>query len=131
MCATTMAFWSRFAPRWGRSGARAFLGARASRPLFRPSGKEVRAGRPRSLLRRPRGARPEVRYVVRIDPGGVGPAVLVVVRHAGIGERDHLVEGAGAARVPHRLDADVLVVAGVVHLVELVAAAELGADRVP
>src|SRR5437763_280209 len=30
-----------------------------------------------------------------------------------------------------RLDADVLVIAGIVHLVELVAVAELGTDRVP
>src|SRR5262249_31055375 len=76
-------------------------------------------------------ARTVIADVVRIDPGGVGPAVLVVIGEALIDEAYHLVERAAAARVPHRLDADVLVVAGIVHLVELVAAAELGADRVP
>ena len=36
-----------------------------------------------------------------------------------------------AARMPQGLDANVLVVAGVVCFVEAVAAAELGADRIP
>src|SRR5262245_22459749 len=75
-----------------------------------------------------RGARGTARMgdVVRVEPRGVGPAVLVVIRHAFVGQRHHAIQRPGAARVPQRLDADVLVVAGVVHLVELVAAAELG-----
>src|SRR5215472_14197798 len=71
------------------------------------------------------------RLFARIEPGRIGPAVLVVVGHAVLGQPDHAVERARGARVPHRLDADVLVVAGVVALVELVAGTELGADRVP
>src|SRR5262249_23096904 len=67
----------------------------------------------------------------RIEPSRIGPAGLVVIRHAGFGETDHLIECAGAAGVPHCLDANVLVVAGVVHLVQLVASAEFRADRVP
>src|SRR5580658_11246334 len=73
----------------------------------------------------------DLRLLARVEPGRIGPAVLVVVGHAVLGEADHAVEGARRARVPHRLDADVLVVAGVVALVELVARAELGTDRVP
>src|SRR5262249_5437226 len=71
------------------------------------------------------------RRLARIEPGWVGPAVLVVVGHAVLGQPDHAIERARGARIPHRLDADVLVVAGVVALVELVAGAELGADRGP
>src|SRR3954466_7184468 len=65
--------------------------------------------------------------IVGVEPGLVGPTVLVVVGHALIGECDHLVEGAGATGIEHALDADVFVVAGVVHLIELVPAAEFGA----
>src|SRR6266478_9550241 len=58
-----------------------------------------RARRPRSqakhLLRRPRSARGKVGYVVRIDPGRILPAALVVIRHAVLRERDHAVERAG------------------------------------
>ena len=50
---------------------------------------------------------------------------------AGVGEALAAVDGAGRRRDEERLDADVLVVAGVVALVELVAAAELAADGVP
>ena len=77
----------------------------------------------------PRQAR--IGDIVRIKPGVVDPAVLVVVGHALLGERRHLVEMPVARALPQRLDADVLVVAGVVALVELVASAELGADRIP
>src|SRR4051794_30032703 len=51
-----------------------------------------------------------MRDVVRIEPGRIGPAVLVVICHAFVGERDHAVERAGAPRIPQRLDADILVV---------------------
>src|SRR4030095_63630 len=84
------------------------------------------------LFRRARDAgNARIGDVIRIETGSVAPAVLVVIGQALLGEPDHAVERAARARVPHRLDADVLVVAGVVHLVELVAAAELGAHRVP
>src|SRR4029450_1837222 len=69
--------------------------------------------------------------IIRIVPGRIAPAVLVVIGHAFVRQRDHAVKRAGGARVPHRRDADVLVISGIIHLVELVAAAELGADRVP
>src|SRR5262245_2889246 len=83
------------------------------------------------LLRGARGPGRRLRHVLGVEPGRVAPTLLVVVGHALLGQRHHPVERARAARVPHALDADVLVVAGVVDLVELVAAAELGPDRVP
>src|SRR5262249_11294426 len=83
-----------------------------------------------SLRLRPRRGR-RGRLLARIEPSRIGPAVLVVVGHAVLGQPDHAVERTRGARVPHRLDADVLVVAGVVALVELVPGTELGADRVP
>src|SRR5436305_16688 len=72
-----------------------------------------------------------IRDVVGVKPGGIAPAVFVVVRKTLLGQRDHAIEGAAGARAPQRLEADILVVAGVVHLVELVPAAKLRADRVP
>ena len=48
-----------------------------------------------------------------------------------LGEAHHLIEGSGATRVEEGLEADHLVAAGVVPLVELVSAAEFRADRVP
>src|SRR4030088_1437757 len=69
--------------------------------------------------------------IIRIEPGPIAPTVLVVIGKTLVRERDHAVERAGGPRIPPRLDADVLVVAGVVHLVELGAAAELGADGIP
>src|SRR5437016_1964587 len=69
--------------------------------------------------------------IIRIEPRSADPAVLVVFGEALLRERDHPIERARGARAPHRLDADVLVVAGVVPLVELMAPAELAADRIP
>src|SRR5215467_14929404 len=80
------------------------------------------------LLRRTRDAGATgIGHVIRVEPGRSDPAILVVFGEALLGERDHAVERAGAACAPQRLDADVLVIAGVVPLVELVAAAKLGA----
>src|SRR5438309_11454889 len=76
----------------------------------------------RSLRRALDPAHPRIGDVVGVEPGRIAPAVLVVIGQALLGQRDHAIERAGGARVPHRLDADVLVIAGVVHLVELVAA---------
>src|SRR5262245_33153129 len=84
-----------------------------------------------ALLGRARLSRqPRIGDVAGIKPG-VAPALLVVFGETLVGEANHAVKGTGAARIPERLDADILVVAGVVHLVELVAAAELRADRIP
>src|SRR5262249_45154853 len=118
--------------RWPDCGrpARSLVLLNKVAPICSGQGKEAGetpAVQEKHLLRRPCGARRKVGYVVRIDPGRILPAALVVVRHAVVRERDHAVERAGTARVPHRLDADILVVAGIVHLIEFVAAAELGA----
>src|SRR6185436_10114631 len=51
--------------------------------------------------------------------GGMLPAVLVVIGHAPLRERLHVLEGAGGLRVLQREYAHQLVAAGVVHLVEL------------
>src|SRR5579872_469955 len=51
----------------------------------------------RTLLRRPRLVRRSgIGDVVRVEPGRIGPAVLVVFRHALIGQGHHLIERAGA-----------------------------------
>src|SRR5262245_12913149 len=85
----------------------------------------------RALLRGARPARPRTSNLIRIAPCRVGPAVLIVISKALLGERDHATQGARAARMPQRLDANVLVIAGIVGFVEAVAATELAADRVP
>src|ERR1700682_4741266 len=73
-----------------------------------------------ALLRRPRGIRHAgIRDIVRVEPGVADPALLVIVCHALVRERDHLVVGAGRARVEQRLDANILVIARVVDLIEL------------
>src|SRR4051812_11319686 len=59
------------------------------------------------------------------------PAVQVVLGQAGLGEPLHGIGLALRLRGEEQLGADVLVVAGVVALVQLVPAAELGADGVP
>jgi hypothetical protein len=67
--------------------------------------------------------------VVGVDEVGHGPAGEVVFRHALVGERLPF------RRLPGRIGAEdgkaayLLVAAGVVDLVKLVARAELGADR--
>src|SRR5262252_2855361 len=84
------------------------------------------------LLRGPRPVRnARIGNVVRVEPGIADPALLVIVCHALVRERDHAVVLTGRAGVEQRLDADVLVIARIVDLVELVAPAELGTDGVP
>src|SRR5262245_14269903 len=73
----------------------------------------------------------EHRYVRIVVIGGVAPAVLVVIGHAALGEGLHLLERAGSLRLLQSKQADQLVAAGIVHLVELVAGAELAADCIP
>src|SRR6476620_4238999 len=102
-----------------------------SRPQACPPDGPICAGFLRFLLLRRARRCAILRRFARVQPGRTDPPVLVVVGHALLGEPDHLVERAGSACVPHALDADILVVARVVDLVELVPAAELGADRVP
>src|SRR5205085_11763922 len=69
--------------------------------------------------------------VVGVDEVGHGPAVEVVFVHALLGEALVAVSLTAGGGGEQDLHADVLVVAAVVALVELVAAAELAADGVP
>src|SRR5690606_36894922 len=69
--------------------------------------------------------------VVRLGEAVDLPAVLVIFAHALLRRRDHLVEGAAAAGIEHALNADVLVFAGAVSLVELFTPDELAVLRVP
>src|SRR4051794_36531509 len=69
--------------------------------------------------------------VVRVDEVRCGPAVQVVFRHAGIGERLPLCRLPRRIRAQNREASDLLVTTGVVDLVQLVARAKLAADRVP
>src|SRR6266446_10078078 len=59
------------------------------------------------------------------------PPVQIVLGHAALGELLPAIVLAGGERAEERVAPDLLVAAGVVDLVELVPAAELGADRVP
>src|SRR5215510_15976380 len=72
----------------------------------------------------------------RAGPGRVDqildrPPVKVVLRHAGLGELLPAVVLTGAQGAEQGVAPDLLVAAGVVDLIELVAAAELGANGVP
>src|ERR1043166_9013908 len=97
-----------------------------------PSSESNLLSKQGASLRGARGVRhARIGDVVRVEPGVANPALLVVVGHAGLGERYHLVVGAGALGIEQRLDADVLVVAGVVDLIELVARAERGSHPGP
>src|SRR5262249_7424834 len=69
--------------------------------------------------------------IAAVAIGGMAPAVLVIIGHALIGERFHLLERTVALRLLQLKHANELVAAGIVHLVKLVASAEFGADRVP
>src|SRR3984885_9542852 len=71
------------------------------------------------------------RNIAAVPVGWVLPAILVVIGHALIGERFHLLELAGELRLLQRENAHQFVAAGIVHLVELMAGAEFGADGVP
>ena len=63
---------------------------------------------------------------VRVEPAVADPALLVIFGHAAVDQRRHPVEIAVAPRPGQRLDADILVIAGIVALVELVAGRLLG-----
>src|SRR5262249_26274020 len=85
-----------------------------------------------SLLRRPHLLRQTgIGDVVGIEPGRIGPAVFVIFGHTLVGERQHLIERARGARIPQSLDTNILVIAGIVALIELVPPAEFSADRIP
>src|SRR5207249_12075007 len=74
---------------------------------------------------------PYLTYSTSLSLHDALPIFLVIFAEALVRQRDHAVERAGGPRIPHCLDADIFVIAGVIHLVELVAAAEFGPDRVP
>src|SRR5947207_4813813 len=91
-----------------------------------------RPGMSRLAKLRDDGSQPaEDRNVVAAVVGGVLPAVLVVVGHAALGQRLHLLEPARSLCLVPRKEANQLMAAGVIHLVELVPRPELAADRVP
>src|SRR6516225_4452388 len=69
--------------------------------------------------------------IAAVAIGGMQPAVLVIIGHALLGERLHLLERAGTLRLLQLKDADQFVAAGIIHLIELVTRAEFAADRVP
>src|SRR3984885_5020987 len=71
------------------------------------------------------------RNIAAVLIGRVLPAILVVIGHALLRQRFHLLELAGELRLLQREDAHQLVAARIVHLVELVAGAELGGDPGP
>jgi len=70
-------------------------------------------------------------HIARIEITLADPAVLVVLRHALLGESHHLIERTRAACVEEGLEADHLIAACVVALVKLVPTAEFRAYRVP
>src|SRR5579863_4312606 len=71
------------------------------------------------------------RHILAVAIRRMLPAVLVVIGHASLDQRFHLLEPSGELRLLQLEHPDELVAAGIVHLVELVAGAELGADGVP
>src|SRR5262249_19938169 len=80
---------------------------------------------------RPRPAGSEELGALGVDEVASRPAVEVVFRHARLGELFPAVVLPGRERPEEGVAPDFLVAARVVDLVELVPAAELGADRVP
>src|SRR5712692_5910825 len=71
------------------------------------------------------------RHVSDAGPGLDDPPVKVIVRHALVGEGFEAIELLGNSGHGDDVQSDLLVVAGVVSLVELVPSAELGANGVP
>src|SRR5205814_180193 len=69
--------------------------------------------------------------IVRVDEVGHGPAVEIVFGHATVGEALPALVLARPDGRQQRETPDFLVAAGVIDLVELVARAEFGTDRVP
>src|SRR5262245_39580829 len=74
---------------------------------------------------------PDNGHVGAIPITRMPPAILVIVGHALLGERLHLLEGAGGVRLLQRENAYELVAACIVHLVQLVSRAEFRSNRVP
>src|SRR5580692_797857 len=71
------------------------------------------------------------RNILAVPIGRIYPAVLVVIGHALVDQPFHFFEPSGELRLLQLEDPNELVAAGIVHLVELVTGAELGADGVP
>src|SRR3984957_19335807 len=104
-------------------GTRAIMGYAYAVPRLR--------GTPRSLRRAALPRQPGIGDVVRIEPRRARPAVFVVFRHALLGELRHVCKRTRRARIPKRLNTDILVITGIIALVEFMASAEFGADRIP
>ena len=66
-----------------------------------------------------------------LQPGPINPSVQIIIGEALIDEFQALIQRAGAPGETDGIHADLLVVAGVIPLVQLMASAELGSDRVP
>src|SRR5437762_9876418 len=64
-------------------------------------------------------------------PSTVHPSIEVIVGEAFIDECEALIERASAAREAHGVDADLLVVAGVVSFIQLMTSSEFRANSVP
>ena len=69
--------------------------------------------------------------VARIDKVRCRPPTQIVFRHACLGKTLPPLVLAGCDRPEQRITTNLLMAAGVIHFVEFVAGAELGADRVP
>src|SRR5579872_1604902 len=65
------------------------------------------------------------------EPGGIFPPVQTVIRHALIRERKTLVEDSALLRTGENIEANLLMVAGIIDFVEFVPGAEFRADGVP
>src|SRR5580698_4457881 len=68
---------------------------------------------------------------IGVEPGGVGPTRLVVVRHALLNQRFHCLQITAAFGTRQRLRANVLPPASIIAFVQLVSSAELSADCIP
>src|SRR5438552_1942281 len=69
--------------------------------------------------------------LIPLAPRVLRPAVQAVIGQTLVHQPGALVENAGAAGEIHGVDANLLVIAGVVPLVEFVTSSKLGPDRVP
>src|SRR5436309_2098732 len=109
---------------------------RAAYAWMQPTTCSGRSAARAARKRAPADGFAKVRSVQRAEPARVDqvlrlPSVQVVLGHARLGELLPAVVLAGGERAEQRVTPDLLVAARVIDLVQLVAAAELGPDRVP
>src|SRR5262245_14066912 len=111
----------------------AFRNARSSTSPALPRGEATEASVTRARAAAAvRGRRSAERAgTLGIDEVLGRPALQVVLRHARLGELLPAIVLPGGERPEQRVAPDLLVASGVVDLVQLVAAAELAADRIP